>query len=217
MKTDLFQSCGHCWVFQICWHNECSTLTASSFTIWNISTEIPSPPLALLVVILLKPHLILHSGMSGSRWVITQSWLSGSWRSFLYSSSVYSCHRFLISSASVKSILFLSSIVPIFHEMFAWYRDFLEEISSLSYSLVFLYFFALITEEGFLISPCYSLELCIQICISFLFSFAFSFTSFHSYLKGLLRQAFCLFALFFFPLGDGPDHCLLYNVTNLCQ
>ena len=25
MKTDLFQSCGHCWVFQICWHIECST------------------------------------------------------------------------------------------------------------------------------------------------------------------------------------------------
>ena len=33
MKTDLFQSCGHCWAFQICWHIECSTLTASSFTI----------------------------------------------------------------------------------------------------------------------------------------------------------------------------------------
>ena len=28
MKTDLFQSCGHGWVFQICWHIECSTLTA---------------------------------------------------------------------------------------------------------------------------------------------------------------------------------------------
>ena len=27
MKTDLFQSCGHCWVFQICWHIECSTST----------------------------------------------------------------------------------------------------------------------------------------------------------------------------------------------
>ena len=40
--------------------------------------------------------------------------------------------------------------------------DFLEEISSLSHSVVF-YFFALITEEGFLISSCYSLELCIQI------------------------------------------------------
>ena len=40
--------------------------------------------------------------------------------------------------------------------------NFLDEISSLSYYIVFLYFFALITEEGFLISPCYSLELCIQ-------------------------------------------------------
>ena len=27
MKTALFQSCGHYWVFQICWHIECSTLT----------------------------------------------------------------------------------------------------------------------------------------------------------------------------------------------
>ena len=39
MKTDLFQSCGYCWVFQICWNIECSTFTASSFRIWNSSTE----------------------------------------------------------------------------------------------------------------------------------------------------------------------------------
>ena len=32
--------------------------------------------------------------------------------------------------------------------------NFLEEISSLSHAIVFLYFFALIAEEGFLISPC---------------------------------------------------------------
>ena len=38
MKTDLFQSCGHCWVSQICWHIECITLTASSLRIWNRST-----------------------------------------------------------------------------------------------------------------------------------------------------------------------------------
>ena len=38
--------------------------------------------------------------------------------------------------------------------------NFLEEISSLSHSIVFLYFFALIIEEGFLFSPCYSLEFC---------------------------------------------------------
>ena len=54
--------------------------------------------------------------------------------------------------------------------------SFLEEISSLSHSIVCLYFFALITEEGFLISPCYSLKLCIQMSISFLFSFAFHFS-----------------------------------------
>ena len=51
--------------------------------------------------------------MFGSRWVITPSWLSGLWKSFLYS-SVYSCCIFLMSSDSVISILFLSFIVPIF-------------------------------------------------------------------------------------------------------
>ena len=56
--------------------------------------------------------------------------------------------------------------------------NFLEEISSLSRSIVFLYFFALITDEAFLISPCYSLKLCIQMGISFLFFVAFSFSFF---------------------------------------
>ena len=60
MKTDLFQSCGHCWVFQICQHIECSTFTASSFRIWNISTGISSPPLGLLIVMLPKAHLTSH-------------------------------------------------------------------------------------------------------------------------------------------------------------
>ena len=41
-----------------------------------------------------------------------------------------------------------------------------------SHSIVFCYFFALITEEGFLTSSGSSLELCIQTLISFLFSFA---------------------------------------------
>ena len=116
MKTDLFQSCGHCWVFQSCWCIECSTFTASSFRIWISSTGIPLPPIPLFVVMLPKAHLTSHSRMSGSRWVITPSCLSGSWRSFLYSSAVHSCQLFLISSASVRSIPFLSFIVP----MFAW-------------------------------------------------------------------------------------------------
>ena len=148
MKTDLFQSCGHCWVFQICWHIECSTFTASSFRIWNSSAGIPSPPLALFVVMLAQAHLTSHSRMSSSRWVITPLWLSGSWRSFLYNSSVYSCYLFLISSASARSTPFCPLLCPSLHDMFPWY-NFLEEISSLSHSIAFLYFFALITEEVF--------------------------------------------------------------------
>ena len=56
--------------------------------------------------------------------------------------------------------------------------NFPEEISSLSDSIIFLYFFALITEEGFLISPYYSLELCIQMGIfPFLLCFSLLFTA----------------------------------------
>ena len=60
-------------------------VTASSFRIWNSSTGIPSSPLPLFIVMLPKALLTLYSMMSGSRWVITPLWLSGSWRS-LYSS-----------------------------------------------------------------------------------------------------------------------------------
>ena len=49
-----------------------------------------------------KAHLTLHSRMSGSRWVITPLWLSGLLRSFLYSSFVYSCHLFFISSVVLE-------------------------------------------------------------------------------------------------------------------
>ena len=69
------------------WHIECSTFTASSFRIWNSSAGIPSSPLALFLVNLPKAHLTSHSRISGFRWVIIPLWLSGSWRSVLYSSS----------------------------------------------------------------------------------------------------------------------------------
>ena len=64
-----FPACGHCRVFQICWHIECSTLTASSFRTLKNSAGILSPPLALFVVMLSKAHLTSHSRLSGSRWV----------------------------------------------------------------------------------------------------------------------------------------------------
>ena len=114
----------------------------------------------------------------------TPLWLTGSLRPFfvqffcttilfLYSSSVhssslYSCHLFLIFSAFVRSLPFLSFIEPIF----AWNIPlkssiFLKRSLSLSHSIISLYFFALFIEEGLLISPCYSLELCTQLGISF--------------------------------------------------
>lgn len=111
------------------------------------------------------------------RWVQLCSSLSILWHclslglkwKFSLFTAVYFCHL-LISSASVRSKPFLSFIKPIF----AWnvhdVSNFLEEISSLSHSVVFLHFFSLIAEEGFLISPCCSLEFCIQMLIPFLFT-----------------------------------------------
>ena len=70
------------WPFPVLWPQsewpqiECSTLTASSFRIWNSSTGIPSPPLALFGAMLPKAHLTSHFKVSGSRWVITPSCVS---------------------------------------------------------------------------------------------------------------------------------------------
>ena len=77
--------------------------------------------------------------------------------------------------------------------------DFLEEIPSLSHSVVFLYFFALIAEEGFLISSCYSLELCIQIYI-FPFLLCFSLLFFSQLFVRPLPTAILLFCISF-PWG----------------
>ena len=157
MKADLFQSCGHCWVFQICWHIECSTFKASS-RIWNSSTGISSPLLSLFVVMLPKAHLTLHSRMCDSGWVITSSWLSGSRRSFLYSSYVYSCHLFLISSSSVRPIPFLPLIVSIF----AWNVPLVSLIflkrSLVFHTLLFSSIFCIDHLGGLSYISCYALE-----------------------------------------------------------
>ena len=180
MKTDLFQSCGHCWVFQICWHIECSTFIASSLRIWNSLAGIASPPLALFVVMLPKAQSTSQSRVSCSRWVITPSWLSGSLRSFLYR-SCYSRHLFLISSAFVRSILLLSFIVTIF----AWNVP-LVSLIFLKRSLVFpILLFSSISLHWSLRRAFLSLPAIWNSAfrwIYFLFSFYFSFSSFLSYL-----------------------------------
>ena len=75
--------------------------------------------------------------------------------------------------------------------------EFLEDISSLSHSIDLLYLFALIPEEGFLISPRYSLELYIKMGIPFFFSFAFRFSSFQAIYKASSDNHFaCLHLIF---------------------
>ena len=71
-KNEPFQSYGYYRVFQICWHIEWNTLTASSFRIWSSSAIILSPPLALFMVMLLKAHLTSHSRISGCWWVFSR-------------------------------------------------------------------------------------------------------------------------------------------------
>ena len=85
-------------------------------------------------------------------------------------------------------------------------------ISSLSHSIVFLYFFALFTKEGFLISPSHSLELCIQLDISFPFCIAFPFSFFSSCFTFL--RFFIYFILMLQEGGPlpGPETGLLSNI-----
>ena len=121
MKTDLFQSCGHCWVFQIFWHIECSTFTASSIRIWSNSAGIPSHPLALFVVMLPKAHLTSHSGcLALGEWSHHHDYLGHEdvFCTVLLCILVTSSY---ISTASVRSIPFLSFIEPILHAVFTWY------------------------------------------------------------------------------------------------
>ena len=105
------------WVFQICWHIKCSTFTAS-FRIWNSSTEIPSPSLALFIVMLSKVHLTSHSRMSSSRWMITPSWLSGLWRSFFVPFFCILLPPLLLLLGPYHFFPLLSKSL---HEMFPWY------------------------------------------------------------------------------------------------
>ena len=133
---------------------------------------------------------------------------------FMVQFSVYFCHLFLISSAFVMSLTFL--LRNHVHPCMKCSLDistFLEEVSSLSHFIVFFYFFVLFIE-GFLISPGYSLEFCIQLGISVPFSLAFYFSSFLNYFLQLSQTSALLLAFLF--LWDNLGQHLLYNVKNLC-
>ena len=130
MKTDLVQSCGHWWVVQICWSIECNTSAAASFRIWNSSAGIPSSPLALFIWCFLRPTWLCIPGcLTLGEWSHHRGYLG---HEDLFCVVRDSCHLFLISTASVRSIPFLSFIMPIF----VWYVP-LVSLIFLERSLVF--------------------------------------------------------------------------------
>ena len=81
--------------------------------------------------------------------------------------------------------------------------------TNLSLSIVFLYFFALIAEEGFLISPCSSLELCIQMGISFLLPLLFAFLLFTAICKASSDSHFSVLHFFFLGMVLVPASCTM--------
>ena len=154
---------------------------------------------------------------------------------YLYSSSVYSCHLFLISSASVSSIPFLSFIVPIF----AWNVPLVSLIFSkgllisprLLFSSVSLHcslkeaFLSLSFETYLSYLSSYLVSYLLYLSLSILWSSVFRgvylsfsplpFTSllFSAICKASLHNHFAF--LHFFFLRDDFDHHLLYSVRNL--
>ena len=91
--------------------------------------------------------------------------------------------------------------------------NFLEEISSLSHSIVFLYFSALITKGGVL--SLLAILWNSEFKWVYLSCSPLLFASFLSQLFIRPPQIAILVFCIFFSLGDGLDPYLLYNVTNL--
>ena len=167
----------------------------------------------MFIVILPKAHLTSHSRMSGSKWVITPSWLSGSWRSFLYSSSVYSCttSQYLLLLRSIPLLSFIESI-------FSWNVP-LVSLIFLKRALVFpILLFSSISVH-------WSLRKAFLPLLAILWNSAFKwdYLSFSPlFFSSLLFTAICKassdshFAFFaFLFLGDVLDPCLPNNVVNL--
>ena len=153
-----------------------------------------------------------HSRMSGSMWVMTLLWLSGSLSSLLYSSSMYSCHL-LISFASVRSIPFLSCIVPIF----AWNVP-LVSLIFMKRSLVFpILLFSSISLHWSLRKAFLTLLAVLWISAFRWVYLSFSPLPFMSLLFSAIQKAFSdnHFAFFaFLFLWDAFGRRFLYNVTN---
>ena len=83
-----------CWIFKICWHIEFSTFTASSFRIWNSSTEISSPPLALFGAMFpLGPLDFIFQDV----WPLVSDHTIVTWILIVWINEFYECSLFSVS------------------------------------------------------------------------------------------------------------------------
>ena len=177
---------------------------APSFRIWNSSSRIPSPPLTFL-------SNASHSRMSDSRWVIILSWLS--LKPFLYSYSVYSCRLFLVSSASVRFLPFLSFIRPSLHEIFPWYLRF--SWKDLLYFLVSC--FPLFLCIVYLSRPFYSLEVCIQLVISIFLKKNIYYFTLQYCISFVIHWLESSMGVHVFPILNPPPTCLPIHLPGSSQ
>ena len=125
---------------------------------------------------------------------------------FLYCSSVYSCHLFLISSASVKSIPPVIYCAHLCMKCSFGISYFFEEISNIFHSIVFLKLLYLSLRKAFLSLPAILWNSAFKWVYLSLSSFRFASLLFSAICMPA-HTPFCLFVFLF--LGDGLDHCLL--------
>ena len=174
MQIDFFQSCGHCWVFQICWHIECSTLIASSFRILNSSAGIPSFPVDFwgpLDFTLQNVWLCMSDHTFNVIWVI---------KIFCIVHLCILAIFFLISS-SIRALLFLSFIVLVF----GWNIPLMSPFFLTSSLVIPLLLLSSISLHCSLkaLSPSFSLDVCLQLGVPFLSLLLFASLLFSAILK----------------------------------
>ena len=122
----LFQSFGHCWVFQICWCIDCRTFSASSFRIWKSSAGIPSSPLPLLEWCFLRPTWLCIPGcLALSEWSHHLGYL-GHYDLFC---RVLLC--ILATSSNIFCFCQVHTVAVLYCGIFAWNVPLVEQVRSL--------------------------------------------------------------------------------------
>ena len=149
MRIDLFQSCGYCWVFHICWHVESNILITSSFRVLTSSAGIPLHPPAVSTAVLPVAHFTLHNV-----WL----WVTDHTIIVIWLIKIFFCTVFVFFPSLLNLFCFhqVSTIISVFYSAHLWVKysldisSFPEEIFSLSPSVVFLCFMRCSLKKAFL-------------------------------------------------------------------